>query len=62
MEMIRKIMSSKTVLFGLLLSIASAVQLFVPFLPQEYVGYAGAAIGATIIILRFLTTVPMDKK
>lgn len=55
-------LKSKTVMFGLLLSIASAVQLFVPFFPAEYVGYAGATIGAAIIILRFLTTVPVSEK
>jgi hypothetical protein len=62
METLKKALTSKTVLFGLLLSIASAVQLFVPFFPQEYIGYAGAIIGAVIIILRFLTTVPVSEK
>ena len=62
METIKKILSSKTIIFGLLLAIASAVQLFIPFFPSEYVGYAGAVVGAAIIILRFLTTVPLDKK
>lgn len=56
------VLKSKTVLFGLLLALASAVQLFVPFFPAEYVGYAGAIIGASIIILRFLTTVPLSEK
>lgn len=62
MDYLTKALSSKTILFGLLLSIASAAQLFVPFLPAEYIGYAGAAVGAAIIILRFLTTAPVDKK
>lgn len=53
---------SKTLVFGLLLTIASAVQVFVPFLPQEYVGIAGSIIGAIIIILRFVTSVPLSEK
>lgn len=60
--MLAQALKSKTIIFGALLAIASAVQLFVPFFPKEYVGYAGAAVGATIIILRFLTTVPVSEK
>jgi hypothetical protein len=59
---LKQVVDSRTVRFGAALAIASAVQLFVPFLPAEYVGYAGAAVGAAIIILRFLTTVPLSEK
>lgn len=55
-------LKSKTVLFGLLLAVASALQIFVPFLPPEYVGPVGAGIGAAVILLRFLTTVPLSEK
>lgn len=55
-------LKSRTVLFGLLLTVASALQMFVPFLPPEYIGPAGAGIGAAIILLRFLTTVPLSEK
>lgn len=55
-------LKSRTVLFGLLLSVASALQMFVPFLPPEYVGPVGAGIGAVVILLRFLTTVPVSEK
>lgn len=55
-------LKSRTVLFGLLLAVASALQIFVPFLPPEYVGPVGTGIGAAIIILRFLTTVPLSEK
>lgn len=53
---------SRTVLFGLLLAIASAVQVFVPFLPPQYIGIVGAGVSAAIIVLRFLTTVPISEK
>jgi len=56
------ILKSKTILFGLLLTVASALQIFVPFLPPEYVGHVGAGIGAAVLLLRFLTTVPLSEK
>jgi len=55
-------LKSKTILFGLLLAIASVAQIFVPFLPPEYVGPVGAGVGAAVILLRFLTTVPLSEK
>lgn len=55
-------LKSKTVIFGLLLAIASVVQVFIPFLPAEYVGHVGAIVGAAVIVLRFLTTLPLDEK
>jgi len=55
-------LKSRTVLFGLLLAIASMIQLFLPYLPPEYVGPVGAGIGAAVILLRFLTTVPLSDK
>ena len=55
-------LKSKTVIFGLLLAIASVIQVFVPFLPAEYTGYVGAIVGAVVIVLRFVTTLPLDQK
>ena len=55
-------LKSKTILFGLLLAVASVIQVFVPFLPAEYVGHVGAVVGACVIVLRFLTTLPLDQK
>lgn len=55
-------LKSRTVLFGLLLTIASMIQVFIPYLPPEYVGPAGAVVGAAVILLRFLTTVPVTEK
>ncbi len=55
-------LKSRTVLFGLLLTIASIVQTLVPFLPRDLVGPAGAAVGIAVIVLRFVTTVPLFKE
>lgn len=62
MEQLKQALKSKTVLFGLLLTIASILQMFVPFFPTEYVGIAGTVIGAVVVMLRFLTTLPLDQK
>ena len=59
---IYQLLKSKTILFGLLLSIASVVQMFVPFFPPQYVGIAGAVVGSCVIVLRFLTTLPLSSK
>lgn len=53
---------SRTIIFGLLLAIASAAELLVPFLPQQYVGIVGALIAGGIIILRYLTTTPLGAR
>jgi VIT1/CCC1 family predicted Fe2+/Mn2+ transporter len=55
---------SKTVLFGLLLAFVGwlqAVLVGAP-LPPEVVGFLSTAIGAVIIWLRSVTTVPIDEK
>lgn len=57
-----KYLKSKTLMFGAALTIASVIQVFVPFLPAQYVGVAGAVVGAVVIILRFVTSVPLDGK
>ena len=61
-QTLRGALKSRTVIFGAALAVASAVQQFVPFLPQQYVGIAGAAVGAAVIVLRFLTTLPLDER
>ena len=55
-------LKSRTILFGLLLALASAIQAFVPFLPPQYIDLVGAGVSAAIIVLRFLTTVPVAEK
>ena len=60
--MLANAFKSKTVLFGLLLTLASIAQMFVPFLPPEHIGIAGAVIGAIVVALRFVTTLPLDQK
>lgn len=60
--MLAQALKSKTILFGLLLAVASIAQLFVPFLPAEYIGIAGACVSAAVIALRFATTLPLSEK
>lgn len=55
-------LKSKTVLFGLLLTLFSIAQVLIPFFPPEYIGFAGSVIGIIVIILRFLTSLPLDQK
>ncbi len=55
-------LKSKTILFGSLLTIFSMIQMFVPFFPSEYMGIAGATIGAIVIGLRYITNVPLNQK
>lgn len=60
--MLANVIKSRTVLFGLLLTIASIVQILVPFFPPEYVGIAGTVTGIIVIVLRFVTTLPLNGK
>ena len=57
-------LKSKTVLFGLLLAIASWAQTLVVNAPlsPEITGFVGTAIGAVIIWLRTVTTKPLSEK
>ena len=55
-------LKSKTVLFGLMLTLASMAQMAVPWLPAHLVGPVGTAIGIAVIALRFVTTLPLDQK
>lgn len=41
-------LKSRTVLFGLLLTVASMIQVFIPYLSPEYVGPVGAVVGAAV--------------
>lgn len=62
MDKLKKIFKSKTVFFGLLLTIASIAEMYVQFLPKELIGPVGVTIGAITVFLRFLTTVPLEEK
>ena len=62
MDKLKKIFKSKTVLFGLFLTITSIAEMYVQFLPKELIGPVGVTIGAITVFLRFLTTVPLEEK
>lgn len=53
---------SKTLWFGTALTIASLVQIAMPYFPMAYAAQAGAVVGVIVIVLRFLTTVPVSEK
>jgi len=60
------ILKSKTVVFGLLVTIFGALQFYLPavekLLDATTYGLITAGIGIIVIVLRFLTTVPLDEK
>lgn len=58
----KQYLKSRTIRFGLALTVASCVQMFVPFLPPKYVGIVGAVVGTVVIVLRFITTLPLSQK
>lgn len=64
MNYLKQALQSKTVWFGLLLSIASWVQTVVVAapLPPEVVGIVGSVIGAIVVWLRTQTNVPLSQK
>ncbi len=62
MPSLTQIMKSKTLMFGFLLTLASVAQMLVPYLPPAYVGLAGTATGVAVIVLRFLTSIPISEK
>jgi hypothetical protein len=64
MNYLKQALQSKTIWFGLLLSIASWVQTVVVAapLPPEVVGIVGSVIGAIVVWLRTQTNVPLSQK
>lgn len=61
----KRFFKSKTVSFGLLLVILSAVQQYLPELQvllKDYYSIATFVIGVAVIVLRYLTTTPMSDK
>ena len=64
LEAVLKYFKSKTVLFGLLLAVASWAQVVVVGLPlpAEVVGLLGTFVCAAVIWLRSVTTVPLNNK
>ncbi len=64
--MLRKIWRSKTIRFGFFVALLGGVQVYLPdykeMLDPTIYGICTSIIGITIIMLRFLTTVPLDEK
>ena len=62
--MVKQALKSRTVQFGIALACLSVLQGFVGFLPADPVIQAivGCSIASGIVILRFMTTMPVSEK
>ena len=62
--MIKQALKSKTVQYGIAIAVLSVLQGFVGFLPADPVIQAivGCTIASGIVILRFMTTIPVSEK
>ena len=62
--MIKQALKSKTVQYGIAIAVLSVLQGFVGFLPADPVIQAivGCSIASGIVILRFMTTMPVSEK
>ena len=63
---LRGALRSKTVWLGLLLGLTGIVQaneaVFQQYLTPEAQGWFTVAVGGVVVLLRFLTTLPLDEK
>lgn len=64
MDLILKSLKSKTVQFSIALAVLSILQGYIGFLPVSQAGQAviGSVIASCIVVLRAVTTVPLNKK
>lgn len=64
MDKLKQYLKSKTVVFGLLLAVASWVQTVLVDAPlsPEMIGIVGTAVGAVVVWLRTQTTKPLSEK
>jgi hypothetical protein len=64
MNTIAQALKSKTVKFGIALACLSVLQGFVGFIPASPVVQAaiGCGIASAIVVLRFMTTMPVSEK
>lgn len=62
--MFKQAMKSRTVQFGVALACLSVLQGFIGYLPADPVVQAivGCAIASAIVILRYMTTMPVSNK
>ena len=61
--MVKQALKSRTVQFGVALACLSVLQGFVGFIPSPWLqAVIGCAIASGIVILRFMTTMPVSDK
>lgn len=64
MQALRQALKSRTVQYGVSIAVLSVLQGFIGFLPANPAIQAmiGCAVASGIVILRFMTTMPVNKK
>ena len=64
MQALRQALKSRTVQYGVCIAVLSVLQGFVGFLPTNPAIQAmlGCCMAATIIVLRYMTTMPVSEK
>lgn len=62
--MVKQALKSRTVQFGIAIAVLSVLQGFIGYLPADPVVQAivGCAIASAIVILRYMTTMPVSNK
>ena len=61
--MVKQALKSRTVQFGVALACLSVLQGFVGFIPSPWLqAVIGCSIASGIVILRFMTTMPVSEK
>jgi hypothetical protein len=62
--MVKQALKSRTVQFGVAIACLSVLQGFVGFLPADPIlqSIVGCTIASAIVILRFMTTMPVSEK
>ena len=62
--MLKKALKSRTVQFGIAIAVLSVLQGFVGYIPADPAIQAiiGCSIASAIVILRFMTTMPVSEK
>jgi hypothetical protein len=62
--MLKKALKSRTVQFGIAIAVLSVLQGFVGYIPTDPAIQAiiGCSIASAIVVLRFMTTMPVSEK
>lgn len=62
MPTIKQLLKSKTLRMSILIAMLGALELNIEVIPYQYQGYTLIVISGVMVVLRFLTTMPLDEK